>query len=542
LEVSGYSPQVVYPSQSSGSLIKRNAILRALWIASMASSLAGMMQDTASAWLLAILGGKSPVLVTLMQTASSLPFFLFALPGGAMADVLDRRRLLVVAQTWRFVVAAALAILSLFGGVTAEVLIAATFAMSLGGTFTMPTWQAVFPEVVKRDEIASVANLSAGVTNFARGVGPALAGLLLGSFGGTHVFVINAGLMSLSLVLVLLWRREARKETLPAERLLGAMKAAVRYVIHAPAVETVLVRNVVFVFLATAPISLVPLIANQWLHFTGAEFGFAMAVQGLGGVVVATFVLPRICSRYSINSVVASATLLLAGAAASLAIVTSIVAFCVAVFVLGASVMCALASLNIAAQLTVPDWIRGRASSVYLLLVQGAFAVGALAWGYIGLKTGVHTALYLAAGGALLSLVLCWLCPLPQLARLNLSTSHHWPAFQLVTTLRPDDGPVVVQIDYEIEPASSHEFQLAMEEIRVIRLRDGGMRWVLLDDLGTPGHFREAFLVESWSEHLRQVERSTVDDEAVERRARAFMKGGAMPTVRHFLVGARLRS
>ena len=354
--------------------------------------------------------------------------------------------------------------------------------------------------------------------------------------------MLNAGLMGLSLALLVWWRREARKETLPAERLIGAMKAAVRYVYHAPAVETVLARNVVFVFLATAPISLVPLVANQWLHFTGAEFGFAMAVQGLGGVVVATFVLPRICSRYSINWVVGIATLLLAGASAALALVTGIVAFSLVLFVLGAAVMCALASLNIAAQLTVPDWIRGRASSVYLLLVQGAFAVGALAWGYIGLKTGVHAALFIAAAGAALSLLLGWLLPLPQLARMNLSASHHWPAFQLITTVRPGDGPVLVQIDYEIDPAQSAGFRVAMGDVRIIRLRDGGMRWVLLDDLGKPGHFRESFLVESWSEHMRQVERSTVDDEVVERRARSYLPDGGQPTVRHFLVTPRARA
>ncbi|OAI40788.1 hypothetical protein AYO41_05575, partial [Verrucomicrobia bacterium SCGC AG-212-E04] len=392
------------PLVSSSSLLRRNAILRALWLASLASTLAGLMQDTASAWLLAILGGKSPVLVTLMQAASSLPFFLFALPAGAMADVLDRRRLLLVAQGWRFAIAVTLAACSLLGAITPEILIAATFAMSLGGTFTMPTWPAVFPEVVERAEVAPAANLSAGIANIARGVGPAAAGLLLGSFGGTHVFVLNAGLMGLSLGLIVWWRREARKEALPAERLIGAMKAAVRYVFHAPAVESVLARNVAFVFFATAPVSLVPLVANQWLHFTGAEFGFAMAVQGLGGVVVGVFVLPRICSRYSIDWVVGVATFLLAAATLALALVQSIFAFCLVMFVLGAAVMSALASLNIAAQLTVPDWIRGRASSVYLLLVQGAFAVGALAWGYIGVKVGVHQALFIAAGGAALSL------------------------------------------------------------------------------------------------------------------------------------------
>lgn len=399
----------------------------------------------------------------------------------------------------------------------------------------------MFPGVVKREQIPAAANLSAGISNIARGIGPAAAGLLLGSFGGTHVFVINAALMGLSLGLLVWWRREARKETLPAERLIGAMKAAVRYVIHAPAVEAVLARNAVFVFFATAPVSLVPLVANQWLHFTGAEFGFAMAMQGLGGIVVGVFILPRVCSRFSINQVVGSATFLLAAAAISLALVQGIVAFSMVLFALGAAVMSALALLNIATQLTVPDWIRGRASSVYLLLVQGAFAVGALAWGYIGVKAGVHQALFIAAGGSALRIGLCWLVPLPQLARLNLSTSHHWPAFQLITTIRPDDGPVLVQIDYEIDPAQSEAFRTAMGEVRVIRLRDGGMRWVLLDDLGKPGHYRESFLVESWSEHLRQMEHSTMDDAVVERRARAFLPEGVAPAVRHFLVTPPVR-
>ncbi len=526
------------PAQPAGALtlLRQNAVLRLLWVAGLASNVAGMMQDTASSWILANSEGASPMLVTWLQAASSIPFFLFALPGGALADVVDRRRLLVVATGWRFLVAAALALAGIAGMLTPFVLIGATFAMSLGATFTLPTWQASYPEVVAREDVPAAMRLAGAVTNIGRGAAPALAGLLLGALSGSHVFVLNAVLMGISLALLLLWRRPVRKEVLPTERLVGAMKAALRYVWHAPEIGAVLVRNFAFAFCASAPIALVPLLARQRLQLSGAEFGVAMAAMGLGGMAVSVFVLPKICSRFRMGTVVAAATVLLAAATAAMALVRNAVEFCLALAGLGAAVMSALASLNIGAQLSVPDWIRGRASSVFLLVVQATFAVAALCWGAVAAQIGVPRALLSAAAGAVLSLVLGRLLPLPQTATMNLSSSHHWPAFQLVTTLRPDDGPVLVQIDYLVPPENARAFCAAMRALRRVRRRDGGLRWTLLDDLARPGHFRESFLVESWSEHLRQVEHATVDDAAVETYACSFLKYGETPRVRHFLV------
>ncbi len=536
---SAHSAPEISPPPGSSSLLLGNAALRSLWVAGLASNLAGMMQDTASSWTVAAMDGGSPMLVSWLQVGASLPFFLFALPGGALADVVDRRRLLLIAQGWRFLVAAALAAVALTGGLTAAWLIGATFAMSLGASFTMPGWQASYPDVVRREEVPAAMRLAGMAGNLARGIGPALAGVLIGSLSGAHVFTVNALLMGISLVLLVLHVPAAKKEVLPTERLIGAMKAALRYIWHAPAIESVLVRNFAFAFCATAPISLVPIVARQRLQLTGPEFGLAMAVMGLGGMAISVFLLPRICSRYRMGTVVAVSSLVLAAAAATMALVRDALEFNLAMFALGGAVMSGMASLNLGAQLAVPDWIRGRASSVYLLVVQGTFAVGALAWGTLAVHFSVPTALLLAAGGAILSLALGWLLPLPQLAAMNLSSSHHWPAFQLVTTLRPDDGPVLVQIDYEVDPKLAREFRAAMRDLRAVRLRDGGMRWLLLDDLGQPGHYRESFLVESWSDHLRQVERSTIDDAAIERQARTFLAANCAPTVRHFLVAPR---
>jgi MFS family permease len=284
--------------------------------------------------------------------------------------------------------------------------------------------------------------------------------------------------------------------------------------------------------------SLFPVVARSQLHLEGIDFGIAMALLGLGAVLVSVFLLPRICSRYSIDQVVAVSAAFGALACAGLAVLPSRLAFDASLFVLGAASSTALASLNLGAQLSVPDWVRGRTSSVYLLLVQGTFALGALGWGYAAGRWGVSPILLAAAAGFVLTVAFGFFQPLPQLARMNLSASHHWPAFHLVTTLRADDGPVLVQIDYEIEPQSSDEFRRVMQMVRTIRLRDGGMRWVLLDDLAKPGHFRESFMVESWSEHLRQMERSTLDDAAIEARARSLQIDRRAPLIRHFLVTA----
>jgi len=519
-------------------LLGGNRTFLAIWTAFLASSLAGSMQDTATVWQMTSLRSDSPILVSLMQTASSLPFFLLALPAGALADVVDRRRLLLVGQIWRTLIALILTACAFLNLVDPYLLLTVTFAMSLGATFTMPAWQAAFPEVVSPHDVPPAMYLCGVVTNIARGLGPALAGLLLGLFAPRSVYTANAAMMLSGLGLFLLWQRGPRPQALPSERLVGAMKAAVRYVAHAPAVDAILSRNVVFVIFTSAPMSLFPVVARSQLHLDGLDFGISMTLLGLGAVLVSVFLLPRICSRCSIDQVVGVSAAVAALASAAISLLRSPLSFNAALFVLGAASSTALASLNLGAQLSVPDWVRGRTSSVYLFLVQGAFALGALTWGYAATRWGVSTILLVAAAGFVATAALGFVQPLPQLARMNLSASHHWPAFHLVTTLRPDDGPVLVQIDYEISPEAATEFRQVMQSVRTIRLRDGGMRWVLLDDLNQPGHYRESFLVESWSEHLRQMERSTLDDAEIEERARNLQVDGRAPQVHHFLVTA----
>jgi len=400
----------------------------------------------------------------------------------------------------------------------------------------MPGWQALFPEVVDRADAVAALSLAAAATNVARGVAPALAGGLLAWCGARVVFALDAALLALTLVLLARWRRAPQPQGLPTERFVGAMKAALRYVFHAPAVEAVLARNVAFVLCAIAPVALLPILVRKELALPAASFGALMTAFGVGGVITSVFLLPKICSRYSIDRVLMLVTLLAAGATLALAWTRNTIALGAALFVLGGAWMAALASLNIAAQLAVPDWVRGRASSVNLFLVQGTVALGSLLAGVAAQRWGLHMTLELAAVCLLASLALGWLLPLPQLARINLTASHHWPAFDLVTNLRPDDGPVEVSVEYQIAPASAPEFIASMAALRVIRLRDGGIRWHLLEDLNGPGHYRESFLVESWSEHLRQVERATVDDQKAERHVWAFHIAADPPALRHFLV------
>jgi predicted MFS family arabinose efflux permease len=400
----------------------------------------------------------------------------------------------------------------------------------------MPGWQAVFPEVVDRADASAALSLAAAATNVARGVAPALAGGLLAWCGARVVFTLDAVLLAITMLLLAGWRRPPQPQGLPTERFVGAMKAALRYVFHAPAIEAVLARNVAFVLCAIAPVALLPILVRTELALPAASFGALMTAFGGGGVLISVFVLPKICSRYSIDRVLMLVTLLAAGATLALAWTRNTVALGAALFVLGGAWMAALASLNIAAQLAVPDWVRGRASSVNLFLVQGTVAVGSLLAGLAAQQWGLHVTLELAAGCLIASLALGWLLPLPQLARINLTASHHWPAFDLVTNLRPDDGPVLVSVDYRIAASTSTEFKAAIAALRLIRLRDGGLRWDLLEDLNEPGHYQESFLVESWSEHLRQVERATVDDQQVERAVRAFHIAAEPPALRHFLV------
>jgi MFS family permease len=511
----------------------QRSLFRALWIAAIASNIGTWMQNVGGVWLMTSLT-PSPLMVALMQTATSLPVFLIGLPAGALADIIDRRCLLLFWQGWMLVAAAVLGGMTLLGIVSPWLLLTLTFVLGLGAAMSAPAWQAIIPELVPRPELPAAVALNGAGFNIARAVGPALGGLVVAAAGAAAVFLLNA-LSFLGIMLVLYhWHRPQRRSALPTERLVGAMRAGVRYVSHAPALQAVLVRTAVFISCSSALWALLPLVARQELKLGAEGYGALLGCLGAGAVIGAAY-LPRVRQRVSVDRLLIIATVVFAIATLALAYMHNLVVLGIALMAGGFAWLATMSSLNIAAQTTVPGWVQARSLGVYQLVFQGGLAIGSAIWGLVAQHSGNAIALSGAAIGLILGLVVAKRYRLAAGEKLDLATSHHWAEPVVMVELRPEAGPVLVTVEYHIDPKQSQDFVQVMHELSDSRKRDGAIRWGLFYDTADPNRFVETFIVESWAEHLRQHERATVADRLAEEGVRAFLSSDKPPIVSHLI-------
>lgn len=506
---------------------------RRLWLAALVSNIGSWMHEVGAAWLMTSLT-TSPFLVALLGSATSLPLFLLALPAGALGDVLDKRKYLLFTQGWMVAVAGTLSLVTFFGDMTPGVLLALTFAMGMGVAMNVPVWQAVTQELVPHEELPAAVSLGGVSINVARAVGPALGGLILAASGPGAVFLINALSYVVVATAIYRWKRVPPQNKLPAEQVVGAIRAGVRYVRNAPEFLVVLARAGIFVVFASASWALLPVVGRHELGLDAAGYGVLMGSLGVGAVAMAMF-LPRLRARYSIDLLIAVAIAVFAAVALVLAFVRIKPLVYLAMLFAGAAWITSMASLNVAAQRTSAFWVRARALAFYAIVFQGGLAVGSAVWGAVAAAAGVDVALAAAAAGMLLGLLATpWLRIAPG-ETLDLQPSSHWPQPMLVVEPRPEDGPVLVTVEYCVAPENRREFLRLIHRMERIRRRDGAIEWGVYQDSSEIERYIETFVVESWAEHLRQHERVTVTDRELERRIRVW-HGGAEPVrVRHFL-------
>src|SRR5437867_6657842 len=297
------SPNMTAPSAWSP---LRRPLFRGLWIADVASNIGTWMHDSAAAWLMTLLNPSS-ILVSLVQAATTLPLFLLALPAGALADIFDRRRILLIAQVWWFLATALLGVLTITGVIQPWMVLVITLAIGTGSAIDLPAWQAIIPETVPREELPAAVGLGSIAINIARAIGPALAGVIIVAGGPGPVFLINAVSVLGVFFVLWRWRREPVRTTLPAERLASAMRAGVRYVRFAPALRTVVVRTAAFVGFASALWALLPLVVKVSLSRGPVSYGALVGSLGLGGLLGASL-LPTWRKRWSTDAITAVAT------------------------------------------------------------------------------------------------------------------------------------------------------------------------------------------------------------------------------------------
>ena len=364
-------------------------LFRYLWIATVVSNIGSWMQDVGAGWLMTTLAPE-PIMVALVQTATTLPFVLLVLPAGALADIIDRRRYLIAVQIWMLAVSATLGVLTLLQITNAWTLLVFTFALGAGTAMMMPAWSSIMPELVPREQLQPAIVLNSVGINLSRAIGPAVAGVIVSAVGSWAVFLLNA-LSYLGVIGVLVWwQREQPKRALPSEGLVGAFRSGLRFVWNAPALQTVLVRTCGFSIFASATWSLFPLIVRHELGRGSEVYGVLLACIGIGAVSGA-MVLPRLRARFSRHVLVAIATLVYAGAALTLAYVRNVYVLGGAMFATGTAWLTVLSALQVTAQTALPAWVRARGLAVYMVVFMAGMAGGSALWGHVATVAGIPT-------------------------------------------------------------------------------------------------------------------------------------------------------
>jgi MFS family permease len=528
------------PLQEGGALSSwsplRRPLFRTLWIAALASNVGAWIQDVGSAWLMTSLA-PSPIMVSLLQTAASLPFFLLALPAGAVADIMDRRRVLLVAQGWMLGAAALLGVLTLLGRTTPWILLVLVFAYGLGAAVNLPAWQAIMPDLVPSREMPSAVTLSSITINLSRAIGPAMGGFLVAAAGSGPAFLVNAASFLGMLWVLARWKKPPRKSVLPAERVFGAVRAGVRYARHSPDLRNVFVRTGIFIFFGSALWALLPLLARRELGLDASGYGLLLGCLGAGAVLGAG-VLGRIRRKVPLNALVAFMTVVYAAVLVALSLLRVVGWLYPVMVAAGVAWIWLMLSFNISVQSAVPEWVRARGLSLYLLMFMGGMAVGSTFWGLVAARAGMAFAFLCSGVGLLLSLAAAGRFRLPR-ERLDLTPSMHWSVPAPASDPQLDSGPVLVTIEYRVDPGKADEFAQAMQELGRVRRRDGAAFWGLYRDLSDPRRHVETFIVESWAEHVRQHGRATVEDRRVQERILAFHSGDGPPAVSHCIAEPR---
>jgi MFS family permease/quinol monooxygenase YgiN len=520
-------------SQQPAFLPLRGPVFRGLWLASFGANIGMWMNDVAASWLMTSLT-TSPVMVAMVSTASTLPVFLLGLPSGALADIVDRRRYFAATQLWVFAVALTLAVLSLTDHITAPWLLALTFCNGIGLAMRWPVFSAIVPEVVPRDQLPAAMGLNGISMNLSRVVGPVVAGAILASLGSAVVFVLNAVLALLSFLLILRWKSSPRESALPGERFVGAMRVGYQHVKQSPRMRRVLWRIFMFFLQSTAFLSLLPLVARQ-VHGAGpGTFTLLLAAVGAGAVIGATQ-FPRWRARFNRDEFVLFGTLGHAAMSLLVIYVPELWVVIPATMVLGVAWLSTANSLTLAAQVALPNWVRARGMAIYQTALMGGAAAGSLLWGQVAGWSSVPTAITAAAVLGPLVLLATRRVSVEGGEDPDFSPASAGPLPGVDIEVDANDGPVMVAVEYQIDPSRADEFAAIMQKTRRARLRQGVLSWGLFRDTAVPGRYIEHFVDESWLEHQRRLERFTAMDAGLREQRLALHVLPEPPTVRRYV-------
>lgn len=520
------------PRVRTGALAPLNhPVFRAVWITSLATNFGGLIQSVGAAWMMSSIA--SAQMVALVQASITLPIMLLSLAAGALADTVDRRKIMLAAQTFMLLVSVTLAVMTWMGLITPWGLLSFTFLIGCGVAFNGPAWQASVGDMVPRHDLAGAVTLNSMGFNMARSVGPAIGGMIVAAAGAAAAFAVNAFSYSGLLIVLFRWKPDRPKQTLPREGLLAAMGGGVRYAFLSPHVTAVLLRAVVFGVGASAVQALMPLVAREG---GGGPliFGLLLGAFGVGAVGGALFI-GRLRAKYETETVVRVATLAFAVAAAVVGFSPWLALSLPALMIAGAGWVLVLSTFNVTVQMSVPRWVVARALALYQMAAFGGMAGGSWLWGALAQTQGLDMALGLSSGVLLLCVVIGLRVPLPSTANLNMDLLRRWTEPATLLPIESRSGPIVVTIAYRIREEDIDAFLAVMDERRRIRRRDGARQWRLMRDLAEPQVWVEKYQTPTWLDYIRHNQRITQADAGISERLRALHQGPESPVVHRMI-------
>lgn len=510
---------------------------RALWLAILVGNIGTWVHDVAAAWIMAETT-NSPLMVAAVQSATTLPVVVLAIVAGTLADIVDRRRYLILAQLWMLLVASTLAVLAHLDRLGPWMLVALTFALGIGAAMAMPAQQATTPELVPRPMLGPAVALGSLSMNIARAIGPALGGLIVAQAGIAWAFAVNAVTFLGVAIVLWRWRRAPTASVLPPETFGIALRAGLRYASRDSVLKAVLVKAGWFFTFASALTALLPIVVKQDLHASAGTYGLLLGCIGVGAIGGA-MLLPGLRTRMDPDRMVLYATLTYAACILAIALLRWVPLLYAIALLAGFAWIAVLSSLQIAAQTAVPAWVRARALSLYIVVFSGGMAAGSLGWGWLAQTFDTPRALLAAALGTAVAALVGARFRLGEAAHVNATPSGHWPQPVVSPDLHDDRGPVLVTIEYRVDPARRHDFLQRLQPLGHARRRNGALQWGVAEDSTQSGVYLEYFVDASWREHLRQHERVTEDERVLqEALLETLVDPAQRPQVRHFIGGA----
>lgn len=511
----------------------KHKVFRSLWVATLASNLGGLIQAVGAGWMMTTIAQSSDM-VALVQASTTLPVMLFSLFAGALADNFDRRRIMLVAQSFMLLVSVTLATFAYLDLLTPWMLLSFTFFIGCGSALHNPSWQASMGDIVPRTDLPAAVTLNSMSFNLMRSIGPAIGGMIVALAGAALAFLINAFSYVALIVALTRWKPVGEKASLPRESFGRAVSAGLRYVSMSPNLMKIMFRGFLFGLSAVAVLALLPLVARDLVSGTAMTFGFMLGAFGLGAIVGALS-SSRLRERLSNEVIVRGAFVCFGLSALLLSFSHHIWLSFLLLLPAGASWVMALSLFNVTVQLSTPRWVVGRALALYQTATFGGMAAGSWLWGSISEVYGVETALIFAGlllfAGAVVGLYL----KLPEFDKLNLDPLNQFSEPELRLDLRLRSGPIMIMVDYIIDHEDVNAFLAVMAERRRIRIRDGAQQWSLLRDLENPDIWTETYHVPTWVEYVRHNQRRTYADAETSEILRSLHRGSEPPHVHRMI-------